>query len=185
MTSNAPIEPGTLPDRLCGSCVSCCSFFAIPALAKPAGKLCDHSMAGGGCDRYDTRPSACRIFFCAWRCWDKVPLDWRPDRTGFILGGQLARGRFLSVTIDPARPGAWRMLDYYRQLKQWAIEAAAIGSQVAIFEGSRVFIIQPNEDLDLGEISPEEVLIAEQVMGPDGPICAVSKILRSDPRARG
>jgi len=156
-------EPsGLIADRACGSCVSCCSFFTIAELEKPAGTLCSHSMPGGGCDIYAERPNACRVFFCAWRCWDQVPDDWRPDRTGFILGGRLAAGSFLSVTTDPDLPESWRAEPYCSQLKAWARQGDRIGSQVVVFSRQRVIVLQADTELDFGDFSPDEVLIRDE-----------------------
>lgn len=148
--------------RECGPCVSCCGFFTIAELNKPAGVLCSHSMEGGGCDDYANRPDACRIFYCAWRCWDDVPDDWRPDRTGFILGGRLLPGRSLSVTADPARPCSWREEPYYSQLTEWARQAPSFGSQVAVFVEKRVIVLLPDGEHDLGVIGPDEVVIRDE-----------------------
>jgi len=147
--------------RDCGPCVSCCSFFAIAELAKPAGLLCSHS-TDHGCTIYADRPKACRVFYCAWRCWSEVPEDWRPDRTGFVLGGRLAPQSFLSVTADPARPEDWRDPAYYPILQGWAKRAAEIGSQVVVFVEKQVIVLKPEGEVDLGIIAPDEVLVADE-----------------------
>jgi len=146
--------------RDCGPCVSCCSFFAIAELAKPAGVLCSHS-TDHGCTIYADRPKACRVFYCAWRCWSEVPEDWRPDRTGFVLGGRLAPRSFLSVTADPARPEDWRAEPYYSTLRRWAQEGVKVSSPVVVFVGSRVIVLKPEGELDLGIVAPDEVLIQD------------------------
>ncbi len=148
--------------RECGSCVSCCCFFTIAELDKPAGVLCRHSIPGGGCDDYLNRPKACRIFHCSWRSWDEVPDDWRPDRTGFVLGGNLAPGRYLAVTADPARPFAWRDPLYYPQLQAWARRAAEIGSQLVVFIEKRVIVLRPEGEEDLGLVAPDELLVSDE-----------------------
>lgn len=149
-----------IEDRGCGPCVSCCSFFTIAELGKPAGVLCRHS-TDAGCTIYADRPQACRVFYCAWRCWDRVPEDWRPDRTGFVLGGRLAAESFLSVTADPARPEDWRAEPYYSTLRGWAREGQAVGAAVVVFIAARVIVLGPEGELDLGEVGPDEVLIRE------------------------
>lgn len=146
--------------RGCGPCVSCCCFFTIAELGKPAGLLCTHS-TDRGCTIYEDRPKACRVFYCAWRCWDRVPEDWRPDRTGFVLGGRLAAGSFLSVTADPVRPEAWRAEPYYSTLLGWAMEGQTVGAPVVIFIENRVIVLKPGGELDLGIIAPDEVLVAD------------------------
>jgi len=148
--------------RDCGPCVSCCCFFTIAELDKPAGVLCGHSMPGGGCDDYLNRPKACRVFHCSWRSWGEVPEDWRPDRTGFVLGGTLAAGRYLAVTADPARPFAWRDPLYYPKLQEWARRAAEIGSQLVVFIEKRVIVLRPEGEEDLGMVAPDEVLVSDE-----------------------
>jgi hypothetical protein len=147
--------------RTCGPCVSCCCFFTIAELAKPAGQLCRHS-TDQGCEIYAERPNACRVFHCGWRSWAEVPDGWRPDRTGFVLGGALVAGRYLAVTADPRRPEAWRDPAYYPTLMGWACRAAEIGSHVVVFIEKRVIVLRPDGERDLGVIAPDEVLVADE-----------------------
>jgi hypothetical protein len=146
--------------RGCGPCVSCCCFFTIAELDKPAGVLCSHSTAAG-CDIYSDRPNACRVFHCGWRSWAEVPDDWRPDITGFVLGGTLTPGRYLAVTADPRRPDSWRDPAYHPVLEGWAKRAAEIGSHVVVFVEKRVIVLKPDGEIDLGTIAPDEVLVAD------------------------
>ena len=158
------MAPELLADRGCGTCVACCRDFAIAELDKPAGHLCAHSGEEGLCRIYEDRPPACRVFFCAWRSWAAVPDDWRPDRTGFVLGGRLAPGRYLSVTTEPSRPDAWSVEPYRSQLRLWAGEAERVESLVVVFSGRRVIQLLPEGAIDHGEIEPGAVL----VRGGDG-----------------
>ena len=146
--------------RGCGPCVSCCCFFTIAELDKPAGVLCSHSTAAG-CDIYADRPNACRVFHCGWRSWSEVPDDWRPDVTGFVLGGNLVAGRYLAITADPKRPESWRDPAYYPVLQGWAKRAAEIGSHVVVFIEKRVIVLRPDGETDLGVIAPDEVLVGD------------------------
>ncbi len=127
---------------------------------EPAGLLCRHSTAKG-CEIYPDRPNACRVFQCGWRSWTEVPDGWRPDLTGFVLGGALAPGRYLAVTADPRRPEAWRDPAYDPILRGWARRAAEIGSHVVVFIEKRVIVLKPEGELDLGIIAPDEVLVAD------------------------
>ena len=155
------LPPMTLIEgRGCGPCVSCCCFFTIAELNKPAGVLCRHSTETG-CEIYPDRPNACRVFHCGWRSWAEVPEDWRPDLTGFVLGGTLAPGRYLAVTADPKHPDSWRDPAYYPRLLTWARRAAEIGSHVVVFVEKRVIVLRPEGERDLGNIAPDEVLVAD------------------------
>lgn len=148
-------------DRSCGPCISCCVFFTIAELDKPAGDVCANLKPGGGCRIYPDRPNACRVFHCSWRSWDEVPDDWRPDETGFVLGGKLAPGRYLAITADPARPFSWRDPAYLPTLQGWARRAAEIGSEVVVFIEKRVIILRDGGEEDLGVIAPDEVLVSD------------------------
>ena len=56
-----------LPGRRCGECSLCCKLLRIEAFNKPVGTWCAHCAPGrGGCTIYETRPTECREFFCAW-----------------------------------------------------------------------------------------------------------------------
>jgi hypothetical protein len=56
-----------VPGRGCGDCSLCCKLIRVDALAKPPGTWCMHCAPGnGGCTIYDSRPTECRSFYCAW-----------------------------------------------------------------------------------------------------------------------
>lgn len=74
-----------VPSRGCGDCTVCCVVPAIDheEIQKHAGVRCPH--AGQGCAIYETRPTPCREFFCAWRFIAGLGDEWRPDRSGILL----------------------------------------------------------------------------------------------------
>jgi hypothetical protein len=150
-----------IKDRECGDCRSCCVLFAIRELEKPAGRACVNLRTQGGCKIYTDRPSACRVFYCGFMTWQEVPRDWRPDQTGFVVGGRLERGTFLSITVEPDRPDIWRSEPYYGKIKEWSVRAVTLGSHVAVFKGARAVIVRPDQDIDLGVIGPDEVIVAD------------------------
>lgn len=71
--------------RECGSCTACCSALTIdhPEIQKHARIVCKNCN-GAGCNIYDTRPTPCRTFNCAWRLWPAFNPLARPDRTGVL-----------------------------------------------------------------------------------------------------
>jgi hypothetical protein len=77
-----------VPDRDCGTCTSCCRDLAIddPELKKPPGILCVHCVQEG-CGIYETRPLACRVWFCGWRQMPQLDDSWRPDRCEILISG--------------------------------------------------------------------------------------------------
>ena len=75
---------GPLVDgRECGECVACCVEIGVEELSKPARQPCVHC-GSGGCAIYDTRPTVCRAWFCAWRRLPDLPEHSRPDRSGLM-----------------------------------------------------------------------------------------------------
>ena len=44
------------PGKTCGPCTMCCSVLEIVEMKKPAGPVCAHCRAGGGCGIYPSRP---------------------------------------------------------------------------------------------------------------------------------
>jgi hypothetical protein len=80
-------EPYLVPGRSCGECTACCRELAIvdPALTKLPGVNCPNCVVGTGCAIYDTRPSACRNYYCLWRSIPDLPDAWRPDRIGVMI----------------------------------------------------------------------------------------------------
>jgi hypothetical protein len=85
--NNIPQASGELLVRAreCGECQACCITPVIdsPDIQKTCGSPCLHS-THGGCDIYETRPQACRIFYCGWRRSRDFPDDWRPDQSGIF-----------------------------------------------------------------------------------------------------
>jgi hypothetical protein len=74
------------PERPCGDCVACCKVLNIdePDMVKPADQMCMHC-TGKGCGIYDSRPNVCRVWDCAWRRIESMPLSTRPDQLGVVF----------------------------------------------------------------------------------------------------
>jgi len=70
--------------RSCGDCTVCCIVPGIDThdIQKITGAPCRHC-AAGGCTIYETRPRACREFFCAW-IEGAMPDGWRPRDCGVL-----------------------------------------------------------------------------------------------------
>ena len=67
MSSDAGDPVPLVPGRSCGECSLCCKLLRIEAFNKPVGTWCSHCAPGrGGCTIYETRPTECRDFYCAW-----------------------------------------------------------------------------------------------------------------------
>lgn len=68
--------------RTCGDCTLCCTLCHVPELGKVEGEFCAHCLAG--CAIYDTRPSSCQEYACAW-LQGLVPEFMRPDKCGAMV----------------------------------------------------------------------------------------------------
>jgi len=109
--------PPPMPEaagRSCGGCTVCCIVPGIDTreIQKITGAVCRH-LGDGGCMIYETRPRACRDFYCAW-IEGRMDEGWRPD-----LCGVLAQ----AIVLD-GRPGMSLMLiaDAVRTVRQdWFI----------------------------------------------------------------
>jgi hypothetical protein len=83
-------------ERECGECSACCVWFEIGPIAKeqnePCKELCnpasekgEHARTcGNSCGIYETRPTHCREYICAWLFGYGNEED-RPDKSGVIL----------------------------------------------------------------------------------------------------
>ena len=76
----------TVPGRECGDCTVCCIVPGIDTreIQKLTGAVCRHC-SGHGCAVYETRPQACRDFFCAWMQMPGLDASWRPNQSGVFL----------------------------------------------------------------------------------------------------
>lgn len=81
-----PMIVPLVPNRECGACTACCQYLTInaPELKKLPGILCSN-YKDCGCSIYATRPSICRSWHCAWRMFDHLGDEWRPDKCGFLV----------------------------------------------------------------------------------------------------
>lgn len=76
------LAPRASGDRDCGPCTACCTVMAVPELAKPARRACDH-VSLMGCSVHNDRPESCRAFNCLWlRGAIEGEESTRPDQIG-------------------------------------------------------------------------------------------------------
>ena len=96
-----------VPGRECGECKICCVVPPVdePEMQKQPGAPCRHRSAAG-CDIYQTRPLACRTYFCGWRRMAFLDDDWRPDKSGVLIesGTQATVGEGSTVLILVGNP---------------------------------------------------------------------------------
>ncbi len=161
----------------------CCKLFEIRALAKPASTWCGHCAVGSGCTIYDARPQECRDFFCQYRLDANVAEHWKPSRSRMAMKPDPS-GEHITVSVDPQRPSAWREAPYYQDLKAWAAAGFADGRQVNVRIGSRVVVVLPDCDVDLGMVGDRTILTSKH-RSPQGRVVRMEfEVVDSDhPRA--
>lgn len=138
--------------RTCGECTLCCKLPGVytapeqePALAKPAGKWCQHCKPGAGCQIYEGRPAPCHNFECLWLVHPEMPEDLRPDRSHVIMYGTTDEDRAqfecdVVVMEDPA----------YLRLNE-SLQRPAIAKQVKTMmdAGLKILIVCGKDDRSL------------------------------------
>jgi hypothetical protein len=154
--------------RSCGDCSLCCKLIRVEAFAKPPGTWCTHcAPGGGGCRIYDRRPTECRKFYCAWLVSPSLGEHWRPNKCKMVLRVE-SDGTLIAVHVDPSDPTAWRREPYFQKLRQFAIDGQKTGQQVIVYIKSRVIVIFPNKEVEVGTMNPGDHLVVRQVGGPNG-----------------
>jgi len=157
----------TPPPRTCGSCGLCCKILRIDELEKPMGQWCPNFKAGRGCTIYGTHPQSCRNYQCLWLISPSMPDAVRPDRCKVVMSIDDG-GRRIIARADPAYPNAWRQEPVYGQLKRWAADSWFKGRTIWAMVGRHMWLIAPNEDVDIGETHERSPLAYQQ--GSDGSI---------------
>jgi hypothetical protein len=78
------------------------------------------------------------------------------------------------VLVDPGHPAAWREQPYYNQLKQWARSGvdAQPRQQILVYLRTRVFVVLPNKDVDLGPLASDDhsgdYIMVRELKSPHG-----------------
>ena len=89
-------------------------------------------------------------------------------------------GQRIAAHVDPSFPGAWRRSPYYQELKQWSGIAARAQTQVSVWIGRHAIVIVPDDDIDLGFIAEDELVVSTTTMTPQGPKLGAQKIKASE-----
>ena len=159
--SENPLVPG----RLCGSCTLCCTVMEVSELHKRSGVTCSHLAQGRGCTIRDTRPQACRRFFCGWRLDPNIDSLWKPEICGFVLTIDLHYAAMLAM-VDPARPNAWRMQPYHGRMREWSARAFKEDKRiVAVVAGGEATVILPDHDVPIGVLGADEEIVLSRPGG--------------------
>lgn len=161
-----------VPGRSCDGCTLCCKVMNVPPLNKPKSVWCPHCAIGKGCKIYDTRPQECRGFYCGYRQIVHLGEHWFPaDSKMIVLWEQMpGGGERMGIHVDPGSPAAWRKEPFYSEIKQMARAGVGAGRSVAVVVGNRAIAILPDEDVDLGHVSDDEVVTTFTVRNAAGDI---------------
>ena len=173
--------PEIVEGRSCEGCGLCCMVPEVHEIEKPLGTWCQHCSTRKRCDIYETRPQECRDFHCGYLTLPSIGEAWKPSKSKIILTAENDGNRVLAL-VDPGRPDAWRKEPFYSQLKAWAEAAAPHAGQVVVRINRRAIVILPGEDVDLGDVGPDEAIVTETSQGPTGPTYRVLKLPIDDPR---
>ena len=162
MNQLVPQEPVfPVAGRNCDDCTMCCKLGAIEELNKPDGEWCPDCIPGKGCGVYETRPQICRGFHCFFLLSD-LSEEWRPSHCKFMVS-TLMDGA-VAISVDAARPDAWKKEPYFSMIRQWSKEA----TRVVVFVGLRAIAVYPEKIEELGIIDDEHGLTVVSEQTPNG-----------------
>jgi hypothetical protein len=181
---NGPDLPGapSVPGRAYGTCTLCCKLLTVEAIRKPMNSWCKHCAIGRGCLIYDARPEECRDFYCGFMTLHHLGEEWRPSTSKLMLGIETG-GNSIFVHVDPSRPDVWKSEPFYSKLKEWAGNAVPSHGHVIVHIGRQRIVILPNNDVDLGAIGDDEMIVVGEQRLPTGVVLKPFTMRRDDPRA--
>jgi hypothetical protein len=131
---------------------------AIEELAKPAGSWCSRCAPGHGCRNYRDRPRECRDFSCLWLVDARFGSHWKPDRSKIVL---TTSPDGLEARCDPGFPLAWRSEPFRTELRNLAKSGEAHDVSVLIIVGSRMTLVGPEQEFELGVVKTDERILRE------------------------
>jgi hypothetical protein len=78
--------------KSCGGCTACCTIMGVAQLNKPHYIPCEH-ICPLGCAIYESKPSACHMWECAWKSgWIYGDVRRRPDKLGVMFEFRIVGG---------------------------------------------------------------------------------------------
>jgi hypothetical protein len=154
---------------------------AVTELEKPKDAWCDHVIKKRGCGIYETRPPSCRAFKCLWLLDPRMPPEWKPNRSKFVIAG---KGQTeLVVYVDPNSPGAWRDEPYISGLRAMAETGQSHGGLVVIIERGNSTVLLADREVPVGVLQEDDRLVSGQVATSNGPRFEV-KVMKADEAVR-
>lgn len=156
---NAPVII-PVEGRACGDCAMCCKLGAIAEVNKPDGEWCTHCSSHMACDIYESRPEVCRVYYCYFML-SMLGEEWRPTTAKFMLS--MMQDGALYVSVDRARPDAWRKEPYFTNIKHWSKTR-----RVVVLVGVKAIAVYPDRIETLGNLENGYALTTREEQTPDG-----------------
>ena len=179
--SSSDFHPTQVKGRSCAGCTMCCKLLKVEALDKPRQIWCKHCQIGSWCKIYDTRPLACRQFYCGYLINAPLGEHWKPTSSKMVLDYEADANRIV-VHVDSSRPGAWREEPFYAEIKRWAATAAKNRGQVLVWQGREAIVVLPNSEKNLGPVRHDQYVVSIERDGPAGPEFEVMILDSDDPQ---
>jgi hypothetical protein len=168
-------------EKHCGDCSLCCKIMAITELNKPKHSWCDHVVKKRGCGIYQTRPHACRAFKCLWLLDPRLPPEWKPNKSKFVMVDESRTE--LIVHVDSNSPGTWRDEPYFSGLRSMAERGQAHGQLVVIMERGHGTVLLADREVPVGALEDDDRIVSGHVATSSGPRFEV-KVMKAAEAAR-
>ena len=160
-------EGDLVAGRSCDGCTMCCKLLAIDVLEKPRGAWCSHCDQKRGCTIYESRPDACRGFYCGYLRLPQLDERWKPSKAKFLINYEDHANRIV-IHADPQRPDAWRADPYIKIIRQWAAASRREGSLVLVWAGQNATIVLPDREINLGKVREDQLIVPVERRTPRG-----------------
>jgi hypothetical protein len=156
----------TAPERSCGDCTLCCKTMGVAEIAKPRDHWCPHIVHGQGCAIYETRPGACRGFFCIWIHDTSLGPEWKPSKCKMVLT-QDSKSR-MTVQVDSGAPGVWRREPHFSQLMRMAKNRLIDDAILMVVDRGRTYVLLPDDVVELGVVGQQDQIVLAKSPVPGG-----------------
>jgi hypothetical protein len=177
------MTPSLAPGRSCDACTLCCKLAAVHEISKPRMQDCPHCAIGVGCKIYETRPGACRTFFCEYRLNAELGEEWKPNLCNIVVTVE-RQARRINVLLDDGHFDAWRKEPYYSQIKTMALNILRQRGHLIVWEGLEGIGILPHKEVRLGRPQANQVIVAGRRMTEQGEEFDIMALDRNDPRLK-
>lgn len=181
MTDPATMADDLVAGRSCDGCTLCCKLLSISELEKPRGVWCPHCDKKHGCKIYETRPEPCRDFHCGYRRIAQLDERWKPSACKILVNYEVAHNR-IAIHVDADRPDAWKTEPFYSTIKAWSRTAEGQGGTVVVWTGSRVTVVTPLLERDLGTARDDQFILPVLRHTTQGTLRDFELVEADDPR---